>query len=79
LNDRSEQERWEERERPDQDDHADQQDYERRVVGAHGAEPRGAHLLACERARNREREEDRRVTREHHVQATEDVRERDAV
>ena len=50
-----------------------------RVVGAHRAEARGRDPLAGERAGDGEREQDRRVAREHHVEAAEQVGEGDAV
>ena len=56
LDDRSEQEGGEERERADEHDHADQQHRERPVVGAHRAEARGADPLAGEGTGNGKRD-----------------------
>ena len=64
LNDRAEEQRGEEGQRADEDDHADQQNDERRVVGRIVPEAGGADALAGERTADREREEDRRVARE---------------
>src|ERR1700689_5082121 len=73
LHERAEQEGREEGERADEDDHADQQHHERRVVGAHRPQARRARALAGQRTADREREEDRRVAREEHVERPEQV------
>ena len=79
LDDRTEQQSREEGERADEDDHADQQDHERWVVGAHRAEAGRADTLARQGSCDRQREEDRRVAREDHVEAAEQVGECDPV
>src|ERR1035437_5444151 len=79
LHERAQQPGGEERERADEHDHADQQHHERGVIGPHRPQAGGADPLPGQRPRDREREQDRRVPRDHHVKPTQQVGERDPV
>src|SRR5271167_2257314 len=69
LNDRAEEQGREERQRADEDDHANKQDHERGIVGAHRAEARGGDPLAGQGSGDRQREQDRGIPRKYHVEA----------
>src|SRR5450755_196453 len=79
LHDRTEQQGGEEGERADEHDHADEKDHEGGVVGPHRPEAGGADPLAGQRTGHGQREQDRRVAGDQHVEAAEQVGQVDSV
>ena len=79
LDDRAQQEGRQERQGADQHHDADQQEAERRRVGAHRPQPDRRDLLLGQRAGDGEHREDRDEAAEEHREAAHDVGERDAM
>src|SRR5579875_2026530 len=73
LDDRSEQQGGKEGERPDQHDHADQQDDKGAIVGAHRSQAGWTHTLAHECTCDGQCEQDRRVASKQHGESAEQV------